>query len=215
MNEQEKEVVELNNEAEPILEDEVKEEVTIPSKEEEVEADGGTHTPEEEVSKVEEKMLPQSEVNRLVGEARKDAREKAMGLAREEVMKELMAKYGVNTTDELDGIFGKGQSYDMLSDDYTQQGNEFSAIREENALLKSEIIPEKWEDAKLILKGKGLEVNLENINAEIQTHPEWVSKGGQSEPQEEAPKIKVLGEDSEKKKVEPNEDEIIGKWFRV
>ena len=203
--------VELNNEAES---QENKDEVI----------NGDTHAPtseeveeikENEIPEEVEKTLTQSEVNALVGEARAKGREKGLAEGREEAMRELMAKYGVGSQEELDGIFGKGQSYDMLNDDYTQQGNEFSAIREENALLKSEVIPEKWEDAKLILKGKGLEINLENINSEIATHPEWVSKGGQEVQEEMPPKIKVLGEDSEKKRVEPSDDEIIGKYFRV
>lgn len=115
-----------------------------------------------------EKTFTQSQVNDLIGNTRKEARDRAL--------RELLEKYGVNNDSELDGVFGKGQAYDLLNDDYNNQYNELTAARTENALLKSKIRPERWEDAKAILGSKGLEVSVDNILAETATHPEWLTE---------------------------------------
>lgn len=113
-----------------------------------------------------EKMLTQSQVNELVGKARKEGRESAM--------KDLMSRYGVYNESELDDIFGRGQAYDDLDYDYKNQGQSYKDAMAENALLKSRIDESRWEDVKLILGGKGLEVNAENISALLPTHQEWL-----------------------------------------
>lgn len=165
------------------------------------------------VDEIKEKMLPQSKVNDLIGEAKLKAREKA----RAEHIQELLEKYGVMSEEEMDEVFGKGQQYDVLNDDYTNRNNEFVELRAENALLKSKVIPEKWEDVKLILRGKGLDVDLDNINAEIETHPEWLGKKvvapeGEGEG---TSSITVLDNEVDNKPIEKNDDEIIKKYFGV
>ena len=126
----------------------------------------GRNQPTEDIKTVvQEKMLTQSQVNELVGKARKEGRESAL--------RELLERYGVNSDSELDDVFGKGQTYDDLNDEFQTQGNSYKAALAENALLKSKIDPNRWEDVKLILGGKGLEVTAENIEAMIATHPEW------------------------------------------
>lgn len=115
-----------------------------------------------------EKMLTQSQVNELVGRARQEGRESAM--------RELLERYGVSNDVELNDVFGKGQTYDDLNEEFLSQGDSYKAALAENALLKSKISPERWEDVKLILTGKGLDVTTDNIESMIMTHPEW--RGG-------------------------------------
>ena len=228
MNEELETKIELTNE--PEVKNEVKEEnevvedtpspVSTPSEEtEEVESDPtdrGTRTLEGK----EEKMIPQSEVNRLVGSTRQEAREKARAELRDElkqeVMREFFEKFGVQDEAEMDNVFGKGQQYDILNEDFTRQGSDLTAMREENVLLKSEVIPEKWEDAKLILKGKGLEITPENIAQEMATHPEW-NKVQESAKQvnEINPALKLFGESTETKPQGNGSDEFISKFFKV
>lgn len=144
---------------------------------------GDTLTPSEESSESieeevdldkqpvqQEKMLTQSQVNELVGRARQEGRESAM--------KELLERYGVSNDVELNDVFGKGQTYDDLNEEFISQGDSYKAVLAENALLKSKISPERWEDVKLILTGKGLDVTTDNIESMIMTHPEW--RGGVS-----------------------------------
>ena len=138
--------------------------------------DGADAAPETEApvdNKPAEKMLTQSQVNELIGRTRQEARESAMREARENLMREMYERYGVSDEEGLNGIFGKGQIYDDLNTEYENQGNAYKSVMAENALLKSKIDPARWEDVKLILGGKGYEVNAENIEAMIATHPEW------------------------------------------
>lgn len=113
----------------------------------------------------EEKMLTQSQVNEIVGQARREGRESAM--------RELWERYGVSGDDELDEVFGNGQRYCDLDDEFRVQGDSLRAMQAENALLKTKVDEARWGDIKLILGGKGLEITPENIEAEIPSHPEW------------------------------------------
>lgn len=112
-----------------------------------------------------EKMIAQSKVNDIAAKARQEGRDSAI--------KELLMKYGVNSSDELDDLFGKGQSFVDLDNEYNIQGQSYRDALAENALLKSRIDLNRWEDVKLILGGKGLEITPENIEAHIVNHPEW------------------------------------------
>lgn len=122
-------------------------------------------TAQTETPEVEKAIFTQSQVNKLAGKAREEGRASAL--------KELFARYGVADENELNGIFGKGQTYDDLNEEYAAQGNSVREVRAENALLRTNIVPERWDDVKAILGTKGLEVSQENITAELATHPEW------------------------------------------
>ena len=115
-----------------------------------------------------EQTFTQSRVNELVGRARQEGRESAL--------KELFNRYGVNSDEEMNEVFGRGQAYDGLNDEYSAVQSSYNDLRTENALLRSEVAPERYEDVKLILGGKGMDVTVENIAMMLPSHPEW--KGG-------------------------------------
>lgn len=131
------------------------------------------NTDETQPSEPEEKTLTQSQVNEIVGRMRQELREKLTKELTETIRHEFLERYGVESDDELNDVFGKGQAYESLNDDYTVQSGRLQELSTENALLKSKADPERWEDIKLILSGKGLEVNEDNIVSESETHPEW------------------------------------------
>ena len=124
-----------------------------------------------------EQTFTQSRVNELVGRARQEGRESAM--------KELFSRYGVNSDEEMNEVFGRGQAYDGLNDEYSAVQSSYNDLRTENALLRSEVAPERYEDVKLILGGKGMDVTVENIAMMLPSHPEW--KGTVNSPTVGAP----------------------------
>ena len=124
---------------------------------------------QQEMGQGAEPTFTQSQVNELVGRARKEGRESAMKALREQ--------YGVKDDNELSDLFGRGQSYDDINFELETSNKELAKIKGENALLQSGIDPERWDDAKAILGAKGLEISLESLNAMLPTHPEWI-KGG-------------------------------------
>lgn len=122
------------------------------------------------------KTFTQEDVDKLVGETRVKTREKTF--------KYIFDRYGVKDENELDDLVAQAQCYDTFKEEsesekasWEQERNDRDArltqMSEEIALMKSGIDADRYEDAKLILRGKGLEVTLENINAELATHPEW------------------------------------------
>lgn len=194
--------------------------------------DLGTNEDSENVDEVIEKLFSQSQVNELVGNARVETRRKTEEDTRAKVMQELFGRYGVNSDEELNDIFGKGQAYSVLNEDYTNRGNQLNVVMAENALLKSGITESRWDDAKAILSAKGLEINAENIANELVTHPEW--KQGVQEPKVLTPAgaeaalnkpdpkeqttpsvIRKLGIDIDTPKQNPSEDDQINKYFNL
>ena len=120
-----------------------------------------------------EQTFTQSRVNELVGRARQEGRESAL--------KELFNRYGVNSDEEMNEVFGRGQAYDGLNDEYSAVQSSYNDLRTENALLRSEVAPERYEDVKLILGGKGMDVTVENIAMMLPSHPEWKGSTGVNE----------------------------------
>lgn len=172
--------------------------------------------PEEEVEQPQEKMLTQSQVNDLVGRARQEGRMSAV--------KELLERYGVGDETELNDVFGRGQAYDSLNDEYMNQGKLYAEVMAENALLKSQVDFSRWEDIKLILGGKGLDVTEENIQALLPSHPEWkgqtpeapAAEGMMSPEEQTQPSvIHRLGEDASPDTTEMSEEELVRKLYGI
>ena len=118
----------------------------------------------------------QSQVDEIAGKVRKETREK--------VTRDLFSRYGVNTAEELDDLFGDAQRFATAREDFAEKekawneqaaarDQELISVKERVALLESGIDSSRFEDARLILRGKGLDVTSENIAAELATHPEW------------------------------------------
>jgi len=173
-----------------------------------------------------EKMLSQSQVDEIVGRTRVEARDKAL--------KGIYDKYEVADENGLDALFAKSQGYDTLKDEtdsiISQMKNELGEVKSKIAMYESNIAPERYEDVKLILKGKGLDISAENILKEIETHPEWkkadpvaptlenepVADGNfvkKQEMQQPVNPIEVLGNERPESQSGPTERELAMKMF--
>lgn len=150
-------------------------------------------------------LFTQEQMNEKIGSTRVETREKTF--------KYVYDRYGVENEEQMDELFSNAQRFDSLKEQYDAEKAEWSSrnaerdaelasVKEQIALMQSGIDSARYEDAKLILKGKGLEVNAENIENELATHPEWKKAEPVMEPapfvkKEENPepvsKISVLG----------------------
>lgn len=186
----------------------VEEQQEQPSEEQQEEVEAVEENIEE--PQVQPQMFTQEQLNEIVGRTRMETREKTL--------RSFLEKYGVDTEDELNNLFGMGQSYNILNDDFNNLNTEMGLVKAENALLKSGISRERWEDAKLILNGKGLEVSEENILSELATHPEWNNASAamaNQEPQGLRPLSMDMAEtfvNAPKKEVEPKTPSTIRKF---
>lgn len=145
--------------------EEQKNEDTLASQSDNVETvDSPTVTDEEPTA---EKTFTQDQLNEIVGKTRTEARERAI--------KDLLDRYGVESDEALNDLFGKGQAYGVLNEDYHNAQNELQQLKADNALLRSNINSTKWDDVKAILSYKNLDINEDNIRQELSTHPEWAN----------------------------------------
>jgi hypothetical protein len=173
----------------------------------------------------------QNGLNEIAGKTRIETREKTF--------RYIYDRYGVADEAGLDELIGNAQRYDSLKEQYdgdkanwkeqsSARDKELADVKEQVALMQSGIDSSRYEDAKLIIKGKGLEVTTETINNELATHPEWKKseavpandnfmKVDDTKPQETAEpasKISVLGNDNTKPPVE-DEEAMAMKLFKV
>lgn len=173
----------------------------------------------------------QNDMDNLAGKVRMETREKTF--------RYIYDRYGVASEEELDNLIGNAQRYDSLQDKYQSEekawkeqssarDKELADVKEQVALMQSGIDSERYEDAKLILKGKGLEVNLENIQSELSTHPEWkkveqpqenpnfakVGEPIQPTSAEPVSKISVLGNEKTKN-VGNSEEDAAMRFFKI
>lgn len=126
-----------------------------------------------------ERLFNQKELNDIVGQRVAETKERTL--------KGLLDHYGCDSQEALDSLVGDGQRFPMLKgelDDNKKSSeariseleNSLRDVSSELALFKSNINPDRYEDVKLILKGKGLDITSDNIKNEMATHPEWENK---------------------------------------
>lgn len=130
-----------------------------------------------------EKTFTQEQVNKLVGNARMEGRKKGY----EDARSEIYSKYGVDSDDQLDGIFVNGSRYEELNRRYADSGKSLREVQTELALVKSGVLPERQADVKAILSANGLDITVENIESMLPTHPEWKANATQGAPVAPAP----------------------------
>ena len=179
------------------------------------------------------KVFTQSQVNEMVGNTRTETREKTF--------RYIYDRYGVKDEAELDELVGNAQALDSFKEKYeteragwkqtsADRDKELMDVKEQVALLQSGINSDRFEDAKFILRGKGLEVNLDNIKAELATHPEWSKNEGANEnfakvsegtidtqkPAEPSSQISVLGNEAHgENPTNVEEDYVMNRMFKI
>ena len=123
-------------------------------------------------------------------------------------------RYGVQTRDELDGLVGKAQSYDVMKERYEATKTENSSLKEKMAFMSKNINPNREEDIRAYFNGKGIEFNETNLINELATHPEWLN----AIEQKEGPQTTIdrLGVDHQGKPSQrESEDEKMKRIFGV
>jgi hypothetical protein len=134
----------------------------------------------DEGAQPQEKMISQGEVDRIIQARIAKVKAKASEEAREAARKEFFERYGVGDDNELDEMFGNGQKYKLLNDEFGHSQKELEALRSENALLKSGVREEKFNDVMAVLSYNGQPVTVETIAAAAESHPEWFGDVTQS-----------------------------------
>lgn len=115
-------------------------------------------------------------------------------------------KYGAKDEAELDMMFEKAKDYDELKNSYESALKEIGGYKETALLQKHAILENKQDDVRTYFKGKGLELNEENLKNVLETHPEWLPQKAN-----ETTFVPIGGERQDTKK--DNEEERALKLF--
>lgn len=182
-----------------------------------------------------ERTFTQSQVNELVGKTRMETRE--------QTYRAIYGHYGVDDEKGLDELVGNAQRYETVRQEFDDaktgwqadsaaRDAELAGVKEHVALLESGIDRSRFDDAKAIIKSKGLEVTVETIQSELATHPEWKGAGAgerpnpnfapdpNAKPQEpENPEpvstITALGNEGQPGAAQSEEDYVMSKYYKI
>lgn len=122
----------------------------------------GTTSETPQGEEIQSTMFTQEQVNDIVRDRLKKADAK------------FFAKYGLDNAEALDAIVEKGKGYDEIKAQMDLVSNENKGLKEQITLTKNNIIPSKQDDVLAYFRGKGLELNDENLAKMLETHPEWM-----------------------------------------
>ena len=137
----------------------------------------------------EKPIFTQEQVNKMAGKSREEGRKAGYKAGYDAAMAELLEKYGVESNDELDGLFADGSRYGEQMARYDDMGRRLKDSETTVALMKCGILPERYSDVKAILNANGMDVTEEAIQSMIPTHGEWIAKPEAQSPVAPAPEI--------------------------
>lgn len=83
-------------------------------------------------------------------------------------------RYGVANLKELDDRFELAKKYDELNTQFAPIQARNSELIRENAFLRNNINPERYDDIIAYFKGKDIEFTEEELLNAVKTHPEWL-----------------------------------------
>lgn len=84
-------------------------------------------------------------------------------------------RYGVANLKELDDRFALASKYDELNNQFAPIQARNDELVRENAFLRNNIRPDRYDDIAAYFKGRDLEFTEEALLEAIKTHPEWLN----------------------------------------
>jgi len=120
--------------------------------------------------------------------------------------KAFLKKYGVSSTEELDKLLGKAENSDVLSTKYEKLSSELNELKTEKLLNSHDVRADRADDIKYYFKGKGIELNKDNLEKELAVHKEWSSK---------SPYLDTLGSEKKDEKPEESEKEAAERYYGI
>lgn len=88
--------------------------------------------------------------------------------------KAFFTRYGVETLKDLDELMNKSKSFNDMQTEYGAIQLRNSELARENAFLRNNINPDKYDDIITHFKGAGIDFSEEQLLEALKTHPEWL-----------------------------------------
>ena len=117
-------------------------------------------------------------------------------------------RYGVQDLKGLDDLFEQTKKFSQMQDEYGAIKLQNTELAQENAFLKNNIDPERYNDIKVYFKGSGIDFSEDELKNALVNHPEWLKQNVQHTT------IKSLGSEAH---IAPKQDEsaLASKIFGV
>lgn len=125
--------------------------------------------------------------------------------------KAFYTRYGVENLSGLDDLMNKSKKFSDMETEYGAIQLKNSELARENAFLKNNINPDKYDDIITHFKGAGIDFSEEQLLEALKTHPEWLKK---IEPPVATTTIKTLGNEFHKDN-KPDEKDLASKLLGV
>lgn len=119
--------------------------------------------------------------------------------------KAFFTRYGVNDLGSLDELMSKSKTF---GDDFLSMQNKNNELTRENAFLRNNINPAKYDDIITHFKGMGIDFSEEQLLEALKTHPEWLKE------QAQVTTIQKMGSEFHTNDT-PNEKELASKLLGV
>lgn len=122
--------------------------------------------------------------------------------------KAFFTRYGVEDLKGLDDLMNKSKQFSDMETEYGAIQLRNSELARENAFLKNNINPDKYNDIITHFKGAGIDFSEEQLLEALKTHPEWLKV------QPQATTIQELGSEAHKATI-PDEKDRASKLLGV
>ena len=114
-------------------------------------------------------------------------------------------RYNVENLQALDELFERSKKYSEMNDEFGKIQLRNSELARENAFLKNNVNPEKYDDIIAYFKGKDIEFSEEELLKAIALRPEWLKPS--NIPAQTT--IKSLGAEQKSPKPETEDEKFI------
>lgn len=85
-------------------------------------------------------------------------------------------RYGVTDLKGLDELFDQTKKFKSMQDEYGAIQLKNSELFQENAFLRNNISPERYQDIRAYFKGNDIPFTEEALIEAMQSHPEWLKQ---------------------------------------
>ena len=85
-------------------------------------------------------------------------------------------RYGVQDLQGLDELFDKSKKFSSMNDEFGKIQLRNSELMRENAFLRNNINPDKYNDVIAYFKGNDLEFSEDELLKALPTHSEWIKQ---------------------------------------
>lgn len=85
-------------------------------------------------------------------------------------------RYGVENLEALDGLFENSKKFSSMNDEFGKIQLRNSELMRENAFLRNNIDPNRYDDIVAYFKGKDMDFSEDELLKALPTHNEWLKQ---------------------------------------